>query len=75
MFERMSTGSVEKDGSLLARINDRVALVMRSAMLDLVRAGRTPEIVALLAGILGEEKAVRAVERFVAWTREQRLID
>ena len=37
VFERMSTGAVWKDASLLAQMNDRVALVARSAMLDPVR--------------------------------------
>ena len=74
VFERMSTGAAGKDNSLLARMKDRVALVARSAMLDLVLDGRTRQMIALLAEIYGEEEAVRTAERFVAWARRQPLI-
>ncbi|MYI06603.1 MAG: hypothetical protein F4059_04610 [Gemmatimonadetes bacterium] len=75
VFERMSTGSGGKDASLLAELHDRVALVVNSAIVDLICAGRTRQLIALLAEIYGEEEAVRTAERFVAWARKKRLID
>ena len=75
VFGRMSTGSGEEDGSVLARLDSSVSLLARAAMLDLVRDGRTRQMIALLAEQYGEEKAVRIAERFVAWARKQGLID
>ena len=75
VFERMSTGAVEKDASLLAQMNDRVAVVARSAMLDLVRDGRTRQMVALLVEVFGEEDGTRIAGQLVAWARKKRLID
>ena len=71
----MSTGSSEEDRSILARLRDSVWLVTTAAQLDLVREGRTRQLTALLAEILGEEEAARNAERFVAWARKQRLLD
>jgi len=71
----MSTGSSEEDPSILARLRDSVWLVTTAAKFDLVREGRTRQLIALLAEILGEEKAARTAEQFVAWARKQRLLD
>ena len=71
----MSTGSSEEDRSILARLRDSVWLVTKAAMFDLVREGRTREMIALLAKHHGEEEAARIAERFVAWARKQRLLD
>ena len=71
----MSTGSAEEDRSALARLNSSVSLLTKAAMLDLVRGGRTRQMIALLAEQYGEEKAVRVAERFVAWARKKGLID
>ena len=75
VFGRMSTGSTEEDRSILARLDSSVLLLARAAMLDLVRGGRTRQMIALLAEQYGEEKAVRVAERFVAWARKEGLID
>ena len=75
VFERMSTGSAEKDRPVLAQMNDRLTLMTRSAIADLVCAGRTRQLIALLAEIYGEEEAIRTAERYVAWARKNRLID
>ena len=75
VYGRMSTGSAEEDRSVLARLNSSVLLLARAAMLDLVRGGRTRQMIALLAEQYGEEKAVRVAERFVAWARKKGLID
>ena len=75
VFGRMSTGSAEEDGSVLARLGRSVSLLATAAMLDLVRDGRTRQMIALLAEQYGEEDAARIAERFVAWAREQQLID
>ena len=72
---RMSTGSSEEDRSILAQLRDSVWLVTTAAKFDLVREGRTRQMIALLAEILGEEEAARNAERFVAWARKQRLLD
>ena len=72
---RMSTGSSEEDPSILARLRNSVGLVTSAAMFDLVREGRTRQLIALLAEVLGEEEAARTAERFVAWARRQRLLD
>ena len=72
---RMSTGSSEEDRSILAQLRDSVWLVTKAAMFDLVREGRTREMIALLAMHHGEEEAARTAERFVAWARKQRLLD
>ena len=75
VFGRMSTGSAEEDRSILARLDSSVSLLTKAAMLDLVRGGRTRQMIALLAEQYGEEKAVRVAERFVAWARKKGLID
>ena len=75
VFGRMSTGSAEENGSVLAQLDSSVSLLARAAMLDLVRDGRTRQMIALLAEQYGEEEAVRIAERFVAWARERGLID
>ena len=72
---RMSTGSAEEDRSVLAQLNSSVSLLTKAAMLDLVRGGRTRQVIALLAVHFGEEEAVRIAERFVAWARSEGLID
>ena len=59
IYARMSTGSAEEDRSVLARLNSSVSLLTKAAMLDLVRGGRTRQMIALLAEQYGEEKAVR----------------
>ena len=75
IYARMSTGSAEEDRSIMAQLGDAVSLVTRAAMLDLVREGRTRQMIALLAEQYGEEDAARIAERFVAWARKQGLID
>ena len=75
IYARMSTGSAEEDRSILAQLDTSVSLLARAAMLDLVRDGRTRQMIALLAVHLGEEDAARIAERFVAWARKQGLID
>ncbi|MDE0390685.1 MAG: hypothetical protein OXI57_01285 [Rhodospirillales bacterium] len=72
---RMSTGSSEEDRSILAKLRDSVWLVTTAAKFDLVREGRTRQMIALLAEILGEEEAARTAEQFVTWARKQRLLD
>ena len=75
IYARMSTGSGEEDRSVLAQLGGSVSRLVGAAMLDLVRAGRTRQMIALLAEQYGEEEAVRIAERFVAWARKQGLID
>ena len=75
IYARMSTGSAEEDRSILAQLRGSVWLVTSAAVLDLVREGRTREMIALLAEILGEEEAARTAERWVAWARKQQLLD
>ena len=75
IYATMSTGSAEEDRSILSRMGSMVSLLAWAAMLDLVRAGRTRQMIALLAELHGEEEAVRIAERFVAWARKQGLID
>ena len=75
IYARMSTGSAEEDRSIMAQLGDAVSLVTRAAMLDMIRDGRTRQMIALLAEQYGEEKAARIAERFVAWARKQGLID
>ena len=75
VFGRMSTGSAEEDRSVLARLGGSVSRLAGAAMLDLIRDGRTRQVIALLAVHFGEEEAVRTAERFVAWARERGLID
>ncbi|MDE0392908.1 MAG: hypothetical protein OXI57_12665 [Rhodospirillales bacterium] len=72
---RMTTGSAKEDRSILAQLSGSVALLTSVAVLDLVRAGRTCEMIALLAEILGEEEAARTAERLAAWVRKQRVLD
>ena len=75
IYARMSTGSAEEDRSVLAQLGGSVSLLARAAMLDMIRDGRTRQMIALLAEQYGEEEAARIAERFVAWARERRLID
>ena len=75
IYARMSTGSAEEDRSVLARLGGSVSRLAGAAMLDMVRDGRTRQVIALLAVHFGEEDAVRTAERFVAWARERGLID
>ena len=75
IYARMSTGSAEEDRSIMAQLGEAVSLVARTAMLDLVREGRTRQMIALLAELFGEEDAARIAERFVAWARREGLID
>ena len=44
-------------------------------MVDLVREGRTRQVISLRAEHHGEEEAAHIVERFVAWARSRALID
>ena len=75
IYARMSTGSAEEDRSVLARLGRLVSRLAGAAMLDMVRDGRTRQVIALLAVHFGEEDAIRTAERFVAWARERGLID
>ena len=75
MFETMSTGSAEEDRSVLAQLGRLVSQLAGAAMLDLVREGRTREMIALLTVHHGEEEAVRIAERLVAWARSEGLLD
>ena len=75
VFGRMSTGSGEEDRSVLAQLGGSVSRLAGAAMLDMIRDGRTRQVIALLAVHFGEEEAVRIAERFVAWARERGLID
>ena len=59
MFGRMSTGSAEEDGSVLAQLGGSVSRLAGAAMLDMIRDGRTRQMIALLAEQYGEEEAVR----------------
>ena len=73
---RMSTGSAEENKTVLAQMRGSVSrLGGGAAMLELIREGRSREMIALLAVHFGEEDAVRNVERFVAWARSNALID
>ena len=75
IYARMSTGSAEEDRSVLAQLGGSVSRLAGAAMLDMIRDGRTRQVIALLAEQYGEEEAVRIAERFVAWARERGLID
>ena len=75
VFGRMSTGSAEEDRSVLARLGGSVSRLAGAAMLDLVRDGRTRQMIALLAVQYGEEEAAGIAERFVAWANSEGLID
>ena len=75
IYARMSTGSAEEDRSILARLGGSVSRLAGAAMLDMVRDGRTRQMIALLAEQYGEEEAARIAERFVAWARSEGLID
>ena len=72
---RMSTGSAEENKTVLAQMRGSVSRLGGAAMLELIREGRSREMIALLAVHFGEEDAVRTVERFVAWARSNALID
>lgn len=72
---RVSTGSAEEDRSVLAKMGGSVSRMAGAAMLELIREGRTREMIALLAVHFGEEDAVRTVERFVEWARSNALLD
>ncbi len=72
---RMSTGSAEENKTVLAQMRGSVSRLGGAAMLELIREGRSREMIALLAVHFGEEDAVRNVERFVAWARSNALID
>ena len=75
IYARMSTGSAEEDGSVLARLGGSVSRLAGAAMLDMVRDGRTRQMIALLAEQYGEEEAAGIAERFVAWANSEGLID
>ena len=75
IYARMSTGSAEEDRSVLARLGRSVSRLAGAAMLDMVRDGRTRQMIALLAEQYGEEKAAGIAERFVAWANSEGLID
>ena len=75
IYARMSTGSAEEDRSVLARLGRSVSRLAGAAMLDMVRDGRTRQMIALLAVHHGEEEAARIAERFVAWASSEGLID
>ena len=75
IYARMSTGSGEEDRSVLAQLGGSVSRLAGAAMLDLIRDGRTRQMIALLAEQYGEEDAAGIAERFVAWARKQGLID
>ena len=70
----MSTGSAEEDKSVLAQMGGLVSRLGGAAMLEMIREGRTRQMIALLAVHCGEEDAVRIVERFVAWARSRGLL-
>ena len=75
IYARMSTGSVEEDRSVLARLGGSVSRLAGAAMLDMIRDGRTRQMIALLAEQYGEEEAAGIAERFVAWANSEGLID
>ena len=75
IYARMSTGSAEEDRSVLARLGRSVSRLAGAAMLDMIRDGRTRQMIALLAEQYGEEEAARIAERFVAWANSEGLID
>ena len=75
IYARMSTGSAEEDRSVLARLGRSVSRLAGAAMLDMVRDGRTRQMIALLAEQYGEEEAAGIAERFVAWANSEGLID
>ena len=59
----------------MAQLGGSVSRLPGAAMLDLVREGRTPSVISLLAEHHDGEEAARLVERFVAWSRSRALID
>ena len=75
IYARMSTGSAEEDRSVLARLGGSVSRLAGAAMLDMIRDGRTRQVIALLAVQYGEEEAAGIAERFVAWANSEGLID
>ena len=75
IYARMSTGSAEEDRSVLARLGRSVSRLAGAAMLDMVRDGRTRQMIALLAEQYGEEEAAGIAERLVAWANSEGLID
>ena len=72
---RVSTGSPGEDRTVLAEMNRMVLVLYAKALLDMVRDGRTGQLTAIVARVMGEEAAVRQVETFLGWARGEGLLD
>ena len=75
IHDRVSTGSDAGDRSVLAEMREKALFLYLVAFLDMVRGGRTGQLTAIVAGVVGEEAAVRQVETFLAWARGKGLLD
>lgn len=75
IHDRVSTGSAAKDRAVLTEMSEIVSALYAVAFLDMVRGGRTGQLTALVAAVVGEERAVRQVEAFLTWARGKGLLD
>ena len=75
IFGRMSAGASNDDATELSVLHRMVALLLKTVVVDMIRDGRTRQMTVMLAGLLGEEKAVEIAEVFVKRARRERLID
>ena len=75
IHDRISTSSVENDSAVLSQMAYMVYVLSTKAMLDMVRNGRTGQLTAIMAAVVGEEKAVSQVEAILAVAREKGVLD
>ena len=59
----------------MAEMSEMVTFLYMRAFLDMTRGGRTGQPTAILAAVVGEEKAVSLVEAFLAQARARGLLD
>ncbi len=72
---RAMTGSAEQDRPALQGLHEMLWFLMFAAVLDLIRAGRTRQMTAMLVERLGEEKGTAVAENFLKVARENGLLD
>ena len=75
IHERVSTGPAAGDRTVMAEMNEMVTFLYMRAFLNMTREGRTGQLTAILAAVVGEEKAVSLVEAFLAQARARGLLD
>lgn len=75
IHDRVSTGSAAGDRTVMAEMNEMVTFLYMRAFLDMTREGRTGQLTAIMAEVVGEEAAVRLVEGFLAQARAKGLLD